>query len=342
MKCKCNTMISNRNLGIEILRAILSFWVILFHCLNMKYAYHKFFFFTKTKFYHVPSFTFISFYFTSNIIIKKNLNKIICRFERLFIPYLIYPILVWLINNFAFVVFKTNRYKRIIILKELFLQLLLGYQFLIILWFLFCLIILNIIFIVFSYIFKNNFIFILLIIGTLSIYLQYSKIDYFLYNYHYKIQTPLSNSLSQLPIAIAGISFASSNIIINIKNVKSGVFISLINFLLIFVLFKYDIFTRMRTFNGFENIFASFLFFIGFYYLPLDKINNSIKFIIKTITNYTQGIYCLHVIIRDYIHLTFDKNKTFTGCIIIYLLSYLISFISMKIVGKTKLRYLFV
>jgi len=93
-----NKNISDKNLGIQVLRTILCLWVVFFHCLNIKYAYKKKYAFIFTKFYHVPCFTFISFYFNANIFIQKNCKKIIIRLQRLLIPYFIYPISIWIIN----------------------------------------------------------------------------------------------------------------------------------------------------------------------------------------------------------------------------------------------------
>ena len=65
---------------------------------------------------------------------------------------------------------------------------------------------------------------------------------------------------------------------------------------------------------------------------------------ITKITSYTQGIYCLHELIRDYlkIKISIVQNKTINGCFIIYLTAYFISFIGEVIFKKTKLKYLFI
>ena len=88
----------NRIIGIEILRLILCYWVVSYHYTSRKYAKQKYLFFIKTKYYHVPCFTFISFYFTSNLFINRDIERIKNRLERLLIPYIIYPVFIWLIN----------------------------------------------------------------------------------------------------------------------------------------------------------------------------------------------------------------------------------------------------
>ena len=86
---------NNLNLGIEILRILLSFWVVTVHCYYSRNNYVKLFY-KKIKF-HVPTFIFISFYFYYNKLSKRSINKIIQRFKRLLIPYIIWALLILLI-----------------------------------------------------------------------------------------------------------------------------------------------------------------------------------------------------------------------------------------------------
>lgn len=88
--------------------------------------------------------------------------------------------------------------------------------------------------------------------------------------------------------------------------------------------------------------FVSFIFIFSLF--PSDKITNfKIEKIIKNMTNYTAGVYYLHLTIilyfRNYINPI--KNGTLFGLFIIYLICYFICFIGMKIFGKTKLKNLF-
>lgn len=332
----------NRIIGIEILRLILCYWVVSYHYINRKYVNHKYLFFIKTKFYHVPCFTFISFYFTSNLFISRDIERIKNRFERLFIPYFIYPVFIFLINNFFFLCFGFNIFNRIITLYELFVQLICSTPIMGLLWFLFSSINITIILTIFSLIFKSNVLYILEILSVLFIFLQYSNIDLNFDNYSYQIGRTLRNTISQIPLAISGLSFAKSNLIDYLKNYKNIEFISLINCLLVFFIFKNDVFRKMRTYNGIENIFSSYLFFIGFYFLPIHNINKNIIKIIKLATKYTQGIYCTHIIIGKSISLLIDNKSTLIGASITYIVSYMISFLSSHIFRNTKLKYLFI
>ena len=343
MKNKYETIISNKNLGIEILRTILCFWVVLFHCLNIKYAHkNRFFYYAKYKSYHVPCFTFISFFFTSNIFIKKNIDKIKSRFERLLIPYLVYPIAFWVINNCIYIFFHFNMMNKKISFYELYIQILFGYQFLYILWFLMSMMMIILIFSLILFACEKYYLHILQILSIIIIFFQYSYKDNILDNYPEYIRIPLTHMLSQIPFATGGISFSSSNISLYFKNHKNSYFVSFIYLILLIMLYKYDIFIYKVGFKGFENIYASFINFIAFYSLPINKINIKIQFIIKIITSFTQGVYCLHIIICYFVKNYLDSNQTFVGSVIIYLISYVISFLMNNLLKKTKLRYCFV
>ena len=84
------------------------------------------------------------------------------------------------------------------------------------------------------------------------------------------------------------------------------------------------------------------LFFLGFYLLPLENTFTWIQITIEELSNYTNGIYCMH----QRINLLFIKKLHLSGnlktVVMIYLLSYLLSFFGMKVFGKTKLKYLFI
>ena len=147
------------------------------------------------------------------------------------------------------------------------------------------------------------------------------------------------------PIAILSLSLASINFIKSLQNYgRKAIFFS-VTFL--YLLFNYNIFSEIRGFGyrGIIKIIGSMLLFIIFYLVPIGHIKfEKIIFFIKQASRYTQGIYWQHEIVRDYLEIKSNliKNKTFAGCIIIYIISYLISFIGFKIFEKKKLKYLFI
>ena len=96
-------------LGIQLLRAILCFWVVSFHNMSRKKVLIRA---ILKKRFHVPTFFIISFYFLSKNYNPRNINRINQRFIRLLIPYLIWPIIVWIFNNLLFLYTKNNRFNR--------------------------------------------------------------------------------------------------------------------------------------------------------------------------------------------------------------------------------------
>ena len=85
---------SKRIIGIEILRMHLCFRIVLIHYYSSNNKYINIL--TKHRF-QVPCFFFISFYFLYPIISRRKISKMKLRLERLIIPYIIYPIVVWII-----------------------------------------------------------------------------------------------------------------------------------------------------------------------------------------------------------------------------------------------------
>ena len=127
--------ISERNYGLELLRTILCFWVVLFHSLRTTKS--NFIINIKRKMFHVPSFFFISFYFLFPVINGRNIEKMKLRLERLLIPYFIWPIITWSLSNIIFFLFNKSRFGRLLTLYELIEQWIIGRKFFGQFWFLF-------------------------------------------------------------------------------------------------------------------------------------------------------------------------------------------------------------
>ena len=88
----------NKNYGIEILRVILSFMVVLERFYNRKRKKKL----TYILYYNIPTFFLLSFYYTHNIFIAFNINKIKLRFKRLTIPYICWSLIAFAKNNTMF------------------------------------------------------------------------------------------------------------------------------------------------------------------------------------------------------------------------------------------------
>ena len=330
-----------RNLGIELLRMFLCFRIVLLHYYSSK---NKFIRSLKRNRFQVSCFFFISFYFLYPTISSVNNKKLKIRLERLLIPYIIYPFLIWIIDNIMFFVFKFNRYNRILTLNDLKTQIIVGRGIygIAVLWFHFNLILFTLFFFIFSFILKNYFLTIFQAMALIAYILQYNGFNYkFFKKYTENIWMSVGNLAETFPIAISSFSIASINIKpILLNNCKKVFFFSM--FFLYFIS-NYDIFSKIKGFSstGIKQIFTSLFLFITFSLIPFDILNSKILLIINHITRYTQGIYCLHFLFQYYLKLKFDKNGSFIGCIYLYLISYFVSSIGFNIFSKTKLKFLF-
>lgn len=289
------------------------------------------------------------FFFLFSIIKDKNVKKMKSRLERLAIPYFCWPIFIWSLNNILFLLFQKSIFGFGIPFIKLKEQLIIGRIFLVHFWFLFNLLFFTIIFFILSLIFKLNcFLKIIEYIAILSYVLQYSKYNYFFFDrYKECVSHSLGHFVESFPIAITAFILKYSDILVNLLDYRNIVIFYCIIFN--YFIYHYDIFTNIEIFgkkynyNGFDKNLFAFFSFIGFYLIPFDKFQyNYIIKIIKLISNYTQGIYCLHPIIISFATKILHLQRTFQGCIIIYILSYFVSFVSFKFCCIHKLRYLFI
>lgn len=338
-----NSVIKKRNLGLELLRMNLCFWIVIFHSCQIKNKKLKFILIESKL--HVPTFIIISFYFLYPIISRNDFYKIKERLNRLFIPFLTYSLITWLINNLLFFFFRFNRFNRKLLIKEIISQLLVGRPCLGVLWFHFNLIIFTLAFYIISRLFKNNYLFILQIIGILAYILQYSNFNYYFFiQYNNDIKYSIGFFSEFVPIAVNGFSLCSINFIQKLNlHKKRNLFLFSISF---YLLFKYNIFNNVKGFNyqGINKNIGAFLLFSIFSIIPLEKIKfKFLIYIINHITKYTGGIYYLHGIVIEYFkkYIILINFGTIKGAFITYIFCYFISFIGIKLLGKTIFKHLF-
>ena len=84
------------NYGLLLLKFILSFIVLTSHNFERKTTKNRFIInLTKERKLHVPSFFIISFYFMSKHLYSFKIKILLIRLIRLLIPYLGWPIIIW-------------------------------------------------------------------------------------------------------------------------------------------------------------------------------------------------------------------------------------------------------
>lgn len=200
----------------------------------------------------------------------------------------------------------------------------------------------TLLFFIFSYFFKTYFLIIFQVVALILLIIQYSEINYnFFSQFKINISMPVGNLTETFPIAIFAFSSASNNIFkLFLKKRKTNIFFS---FFFLYLIFKYRIFSPLNGYSstGIKHNISSFLLFNAFILIPFENLNSKIIRFIQYMTKYTQGIYCLHFLIQYYLKIKFDKNGTFIGVVILYIISYFFSYIGFKTFFKTKLRFLF-
>ena len=331
------------NIFLAILRPYLAFIVINAHFLQTPHALmNKYILrFIKNNM-PVPIFFLMSFYFSHKLFLSKNIEKIKKRFERLLIPYIFWPIIIWILNNFLYYAFKLN-FK--FSFNDLKIQLMTAHCFMPVLWFHYNLIFATVLIIIIIFLSSNYLESIMLNLCIFAFYFQYSNLNYDIFSkYGFYKQYTFGRFSEIMPYCIIGFIAPSLNILITLRKYR----IYSIYFLLMTFLFllKYQVFKYINGFHyqGIELFVKSSLVFLIGLLMPYEKITNKYVInIIKIVTSYTSGIYFLHTNVEMFMEkpIKLIKNGTLSGNIIIYIISYFISLIGAKITGNNKFSCLF-
>ena len=332
-----------KNIGLATLRIYLSFLVVIYHLFSpngkirnyniIKIIYNN---------NHVPNFYIMSFYFNYNSFKIKNITKIKIRFQMLLIPYFVWPIIIWSLNNLLSLIYtKINK----ISFMDLTLQLLTGYIFMRVLWFQYNLIFITLIIFIIHFLFNEKIIFYILFnLKIFGLFFAYSKYNFIFFS-HYKdcIKYTFGRFLEIIVYCITGYFLAS----LKLAHILSKNKIITINFFLLILIFiiKYKIFLEIKGFHyqGLKLYASSISIFFLFYIIPNEIIRNKyiIKFI-EFISIHSAGIYFTHLQIYYYLNIfSLFNHRTLNESIIIYFMSYFISLFGKLIFRKTKLINLF-
>lgn len=332
----------NFNVGLALLKIYLSFLVVNSHCFISSKFYSKLLLFFLKNCIHVPTYFMISFFFFHKTLISRDLIKYKLRFERLLIPYIVWPIIIWAINNLLnlFPKMQLKTYS----LKDLKNQLLFGHSFMTVLWFQWDLIFVTIFFIIIELLFSKDKIFILLILEVFAYYFQYSNYNYILFcKYSYEIKYTIGRLFEIIPYSISGFIIAHLRFIEYLKKKK----IKSISFFLILFIFVYNIniFEESKGFYyaGIKLHIYSLCIFIIFAIFSKNLIFKGFTKLIPYISNFTSGIYYLHVPVMLYFQNIFEilRKRTIFSSLLTYLICFCICLIGNKFFKNTRLNNLF-
>ena len=331
------------NVGIQILRCILCLWVLIIHCSIIQKKHIKYF----KKHFHVPTFVLLSFYFFYKSFEERVIHKIVLRFQRLLIPYILWPVFLLIINNLFLFYGSNSKFSLKSLVKDFYIQLLIGSRIHGIFWFQFNLIFLSLFFTLISFIFKKIVLQMLILVGSLSFFFHISGTSYkYLILYKGVYGMNIGCLVELCPLGVFGCILRFVDFLSNIKHFS--IYSHVIILLFIAILFQYDIFTYQPGFrypNVSLNILASTLFFTLFGSLSLEKIFNVKSILLlKIITKYTAGIYNIHPIIRNYLrkYIFIFKEGSYLIALIIYIICYFFCLIGDTAFKNNKLKYLFI
>jgi len=318
----------------------MSFFIILRHCYNIRKAKNKIIIiiYNASQIY-VTTFYLISYFFSYKTLKLKNINGIKLRLKRFLIPYIIWPIAIFLFNNifniFGIYIDHQN-------LKNLFIQLITGKRMYNAFWFLCNLILTFILFSIIALKNQEDGLFIIQIFGIAG-YFYHSIHFYFklFENYIIEIKALIQDFGKVLFYSSIGLTLAS---LIDINNLKKKRRKAIL-FSLIGIYLKKDIsFIEKYLFDLICIIHEIAAISIFFFFSMIPDLNNKkINSMISKITNYTGGVYYIHYLIWIILSrkMNIFKKKTLVGCFLNYIICYLICFVGEKTFAKSNLKYLF-
>jgi len=333
MKVKKDTQ-KNIYLGVQLLRIIFSFHILILHCINLEiYKSYIIKMIIKKVSIDLGTFFIISFYFSYNNFTSSNIIKIKQRFIRLLIPYFIWPIIFFILNIFTGYIYKRNTIK----FKYLYYQFLIGNGIHPIFWFQFNLLFLSLLFAIIILINRKRYLSNLFLMAIVCyLFINYSNYSLLFLKYNdiaFFSTRPIAFSFIYCFI---GFYLFSINIIEKTNKYKIKIII-----ICLFILFL-CINSKLSFYLIIINSLTSTSLFILFLIIPFPTLNNTIFIkIIKQLANYSAGIYYLHNQIQ-YLLDYFIKSRTIFACLINYLLCNLICFFGLKIFKKSNLRFLYI
>ena len=160
----------------------------------------------------------MAFYFSYKTIVSNDCKKKFKRLERLCIPYFLWPLIIYFLNNYL--LSKFIQIEKILTMKDLKEQLLFGHGFILPLWYQWNLIFITILFNLIVLLFRKHYNFILIIISIISFIYQYNGKNYnYFKKYKVYIFATVGRAIEILPCSVIGFIIASSGILIYLEKI---------------------------------------------------------------------------------------------------------------------------
>ena len=319
---------SSHNYGIDVLRLILAFEVVLCHFWSRPNDY--FIYKTMDAFRSVaaPTFFLLSFFLNSKYITANGKVLIRKRIWRLGVPFFFWGTVSW----FVYIMLHYPMGKKQLVVS-LFWQLLAGSAKFVNppLWYLVVLCLLTLLYcLIFSV--KKHQISIALLSGLfiMSYVLQYLGINARLFSsFPYESKYTLGRIMEMIPYATAGL------FLWRLFGVYGGnrtwIIIGSIG-VTIYALFPDILQAKGFGYSGINKLVGSVSTVMIFTVLPLNRLPGKIKKLLRIISAHTMGIYCMHYFMGMLIRrIGIFQGRNLILCLFIYLCCYFISFLISRI-----------
>ncbi len=243
-------------------------------------------------------------------------------------PYVVWPFVYYFgypaIDVFFKAVGLVGEFRRSYSFEDLLWQLAFGVKLCPPLWFQFDLIIVTILFWVLFRFAGQYAVKMIVLLGILSIWLQYSGINNLVFGkLRYEMQDSLGRIVEMIPLAVIGFMFAYFGIFRKKENRYYVGFVALVSLM---VITAYDLFILPDGFvyGGLAHIMFSVLFFILAYEAPIEKMPIVMRAAIRFLAKYSFGVFYLHYAVgRVWNGLCAQigwQINTFLGCVWIYVI----------------------
>ncbi|MDE6386426.1 MAG: acyltransferase [Lachnospiraceae bacterium] len=322
------------NYGAAVLKIIMSFEVVLCHYWlfeNISDIPVYLRIFDRLRLLAVPTFMIMSFYFITDSALTKDIGVYNARIGRLLSPYIGWAVIYYLGYLMLELIFDIELVGGI---RDLICQLLFGNSIHLIppLWFQADLILLTgIVFIIFYFIPTNKAFNVLAAIAFLSLWMQYSGINYSLFGeWAYEVRYTYGRVAEMMPYACVGMAFSYNKIEQKISISRFGTIACAC--MLIF-LFRFPVFYMPELNFGYGGLYficiASVLV-LFFMVIPLNTLPIKVLGMIKWFARYTPGIFYIHYGIGNLFRRR-GQTGDFIQCVIIWIISFVIAFLISKI-----------
>lgn len=332
---KQENRVKNNNIGISLLKIIMSFCVVLIHYWSDTNHSRILIPFEKIKGYAVPVFMFLSFYLTQKSFLNRDPDYIKKRLFRLLWPQLGWTVIyfsVYSIINLITLEVNSNTNFHI---YDYIWQLFTGHSSEInaAMWYQMVIVIISVAFI---YLFKfasiKTGLMVINILMIISFYFQYSEINYvFFRDLRFELKYPLGRLCEMIPYAALGLTVSYFNILEKCERLKLLVLICLFVFTGFFMEYEWRFLPGGFGYQGIQRLCIAFGIVSIIALLPLEKIPVWVKRVVQSLSRYTLGIYCMHNMIGRFLKSFFENNGlesgTFLMCVFIWIICYIIAFV---------------